>query len=133
MRALGNGQLAFRCSFSTHHDLSSSLQSMGIPLLPTFWLAWQGALTAPVAFANPFPVCLPFPFPPLAQKFHPKGGDSGDGHIYQYQQGWISQNQGGQVGERSVLLAACDSGEICYSVLFFFTLAAKTLQSPQAL
>lgn len=114
------------------------LQSTGIPLLPAPQLAWQGPPTAPVALANPFSICthLPFPFPPVAQGFHPEGGYSGNGYIMaiiSVLAGMDFPKSRRAGGKRNVFLTACDSGKICQSVLFFFTLEAKTLQPTQAL
>lgn len=77
LRAVGNGQLGF-AAFSTHHDHTST------PLLLPLQPAWQGAPTAPLAFANPVSICIRPLFPPLAQNFHTGGGYSGNGYIYQY-------------------------------------------------
>lgn len=55
LRAVGNGQLGF-AAFSTHHDHTST------PLLLPLQPAWQGAPTAPLAFANPVSICIHLPF-----------------------------------------------------------------------
>lgn len=65
-------------------------------------MAWQGVLTAPGAFADPFSTCLPWI---LELRSSTREEDILEMaieiyiSISQYQLGWISQNQGGQVGE----------------------------------
>lgn len=126
------------CSFSAHRDQQGTCRAL--ESLCYLLLSWPGRdpPTAPVALTNPFSICthLPFPFPPLAQGFHPEGGYSGNGYIMAIisvlaEMDFPKSRQAGR--KRNVFLTACDSGNICQSVLFFFTLEAEILQPTQAL
>ena len=74
----------------------------GTPLLPASQPGGRAVLAAPLAFANPSSSCHSLSLSTSGSEVPPRRRIFGKRYIYQCQQQWISQNRGGQVGERAL-------------------------------